>query len=85
MRLDGLRDNKIAWGSLGFRIWRKRVMEFWVGLSVGMHLGKIVADYLQKFVDAYGLLDATTLREMKTIEEAASEISSVADAGLDSD
>ena len=48
-------------------------MEFWVGLSVGMHLGKIVADYLQKFVDAYGLLDATTLKEINEIGEAASE------------
>ena len=54
-------------------------MEFWVGLSVGMHLGKIIADYLQKFVDAYGLLDATTLKEIKEIGEAASEISSIAE------
>jgi hypothetical protein len=37
-------------------------MEFWSGLSVGMHLGKVIADYLQKFVEAYGLLDATTLK-----------------------
>ncbi len=60
-------------------------MEFWVGLSVGMHLGKIVADYLQKFVDAYGLLDPTTLKGIKEIGEAASEISAIADTGLDGD
>lgn len=60
-------------------------MEFWVGLSVGMHLGKIVADYLQKFVDAYGLLDTTTLKEIKEIGEAASEISSVVDGELGGD
>jgi len=56
-------------------------MEFWVGLSVGMHLGKVIADYLQKFVDAYGLLDGTTLKEIKEIEEAASEISSIVEEG----
>jgi len=54
-------------------------MEFWIGLSVGMHLGKVIADYLQKFVEAYGLLDATTLKEVKEIEDVESEISSIAD------
>ncbi|MGO9567977.1 MAG: hypothetical protein ACLP5H_10585 [Desulfomonilaceae bacterium] len=54
-------------------------MEFWVGLSVGMHLGKVIVDYLEKFIDAYGLLDEATLKEIKTIEEAASEISSIAE------
>jgi hypothetical protein len=58
---------------------RKSVMEFWIGLSVGMHLGKVIADYLQKFVEAYGLLDATTLKEVKEIEDVESEISSIAD------
>ncbi len=54
-------------------------MEFWIGLSVGMHLGKVIADYLQKFVEAYGLLDATTLKEVKEIEDVESEISLIAD------
>jgi hypothetical protein len=60
-------------------------MEFWVGLSVGMHLGKLVADYLQKFIEAHGLVDATTLKEIMYIEEAASEISSIVDTELDGD
>ncbi len=60
-------------------------MEFWVGLSVGMHLGKIVADYLQKFVDAYGHLDATTLERMNEIATVGSEISSVVDGELGGD
>ena len=54
-------------------------MEFWVGLSVGLHLGKVIADYLEKFIAAYGLLDATTLKEIKVIEDVESEISSVID------
>jgi hypothetical protein len=57
-------------------------MEFWIGLSVGMHLGKVLADYLQRFVDAYGLLDATTLTKIKELEAAEGEICSVVDAEL---
>lgn len=60
-------------------------MEFWVGLSVGMHLGKVIADYLQKFVKAHGLLDARTIKEMDEIEEAAKELSSIADTDLGGD
>ena len=60
-------------------------MEFWVGLSVGMHLGKVIADYLQKFIKTHGLLDATTLKEIDEIEAAAKEISSIADTELDDD
>jgi hypothetical protein len=40
-------------------------MEFWIGLSVGMHLGKVIADYLEKFVEAYGLLDRDTAEKAK--------------------
>ncbi len=60
-------------------------MEFWIGLSVGMHLGKVIADYLQKFIKAQGLLDETTLKEIDEIEEAAKEIGSIADTELDGD
>jgi hypothetical protein len=47
-------------------------MEFWIGLSVGMHLGKILAQYLEKFGVAYGLLDQRTagkVRELESLEE----------------
>jgi hypothetical protein len=60
-------------------------MEFWIGLSVGMHLGKVLADYLQRFIDAYGLLDATTVKEIKEIEAVEGEICSVVDAELSDD
>jgi hypothetical protein len=60
-------------------------MEFWIGLSVGMHLGKVLADYLQRFVDAYGLLDTKTLGEIKEIEDLEGKLSSVVDAELSDD
>lgn len=44
-----------------------------------------IADYLQKFVDAYGILDATTLERMNEIATVGSEISSVVDGELGGD
>lgn len=55
-------------------------MEFWIGLSVGMHLGKVIADYLEKIIEAYGLLDSEAIRETKEIEEVESRIGSIVDA-----
>jgi hypothetical protein len=60
-------------------------MEFWIGLSVGMHLGKIIADYLQKYVGTHELLEASTLEKIKVIEDVASDISSIADKDLEGD
>ena len=54
-------------------------MEFWIGLSVGMHLGKVVADYLERLIKAYGLLDAETLEEIDRIEEIEQGLASVMD------
>ncbi len=54
-------------------------MEFWIGLSVGMHLGKILADYLEKFGLAYGLLGQETVKELDEFEEAAREIGEIVD------
>jgi len=49
-------------------------MEFWIGLSVGMHLGKVIADYLEKFVEAYGFLDPATAQKPKEKIERRGEI-----------
>jgi hypothetical protein len=54
-------------------------MEFWVGLSVGMHLGKIIADYLQKCVDASGILSPEAREEIAEIEKVEGRISSIVD------
>ncbi len=58
-------------------------MEFWIGLSVGMHLGKVIADYLEKLVEAYGLLDAATRQEIKEIEELEASVSPIIDGMVD--
>ncbi len=49
-------------------------MEFWIGLSVGMHLGKILAGYLEKFGMAYGLLTEETSRDIDDVERATRAI-----------
>jgi hypothetical protein len=49
-------------------------MEFWIGLSVGMHLGKVIADYLEKFADYYGLMDAAESEQVKRKIERRAEI-----------
>jgi hypothetical protein len=54
-------------------------MEFWIGLSVGMHLGKILADYLEKFGVAYGLLSQETSKKLDAFEEATREIGAIID------
>lgn len=54
-------------------------MEFWIGLSVGMHLGRVIADYLEKLVDAHDLLPPDTLRTIKRIESREDTLSSAVD------
>ncbi len=54
-------------------------MEFWIGLSVGMHLGKVLADYLEKIGAAYGLLSKEGAKELDEFEETAREIGEIVD------
>lgn len=54
-------------------------MEFWIGLSVGMHLGKIIADYLEQIVEAYGLLDKATVEKAEKKIARRSEVSALVD------
>ncbi len=49
-------------------------MEFWIGLTAGMHVGKVIADYLEKIVEYCGLLDHETIEEIKEIEEEEKEL-----------
>ncbi len=58
-------------------------MEFWVGLSVGMHLGKMIADNLEKVVEAYGLLDSPTIEKAKEKIERRAEVCSIMDRLVD--
>lgn len=54
-------------------------MEFWIGLSAGMHLGRVIAEYLQKLIDAYGLLPPSTIDRITKLERAGDEVSSIID------
>jgi hypothetical protein len=54
-------------------------MEFWIGLSVGMHLGKILADYLEKFSAACGLPGQETFKSLDGFAEAAREMGEIID------
>jgi|GEM_PF-3061701 len=54
-------------------------MEFWIGLSAGMHRGKVIADYLEKFVEAYGLSDRATAEKGKEKIERRGEIGAIVD------
>jgi hypothetical protein len=44
-------------------------MEFWIGLSVGMHLGSLVAKHLERFIEERGLLSPQTCEIIKSIEQ----------------
>jgi hypothetical protein len=52
-------------------------MEFWIGLSVGMHLGRVLAGYLEKFGIAYGLLSEQSQKELTEVGMATSEITAL--------
>lgn len=54
-------------------------MEFWLGLSVGMHLGRVLADYLERFGKAYGLLDSATVEKAERKIELRSELAAIAE------
>jgi hypothetical protein len=54
-------------------------MEFWIGLSVGMHLGRVLAGYLEKLGAAYGLLSDETRKDIDEIEEVTREIGEIID------
>jgi hypothetical protein len=58
-------------------------MEFWIGLSVGMHLSGVIADYLQKFGEAYGLLEPTTVRKIDKIKDVEHRVSSLVERVVD--
>jgi len=55
-------------------------MEFWIGLSVGMHLGRVIAECLEKFNEAYGVLTPTTVKKIERIESAAGEVTSMVES-----
>jgi hypothetical protein len=48
-------------------------MEFWIGLSVGMHLGSVVAKHLERFIEERGLLSPQTCEIIKGIEQIEDE------------
>jgi hypothetical protein len=52
-------------------------MEFWIGLSVGMHLGRVIADRLEKFYEDYGLLDAASAEKAKEKIKRRGEIGEI--------
>ena len=52
-------------------------MEFWIGLSVGMHLGSVLAGYLEKFGIAYGLLSEEAGKEIDEIEKTTLDVGKI--------
>ncbi len=52
-------------------------MEFWIGLSGGMHLGRVIADYLEKFDVAHGLLDPASAEKAKEKIKRRGEIGEI--------
>jgi len=54
-------------------------MEFWIGLSVGMHLGSVVAKYLERLIEEQGLLSPQTCEVIKSIEQIEDETSETLD------
>jgi hypothetical protein len=48
-----------------------------------MHLGKVIADYLEKIVETFGLLDPATCEEVKEIEELEASVSPIIDDMVD--
>jgi hypothetical protein len=49
-------------------------MEFWIGLSVGMHLGKIAVTHLQDLLEYSGYITPATHAVLCEIEKVEEEI-----------
>ena len=62
---------------------RRGFMEFWIGLSIGMHLGKVIAEYLEKLVETFGLLDAASEEKAKAKIERRAEIGEIVEELVD--
>jgi hypothetical protein len=62
---------------------RRNLVEFWIGLSVGMQLGKVIADYLEKFFQANGILDPATVEKAKEKIERREKIGAIVDRIVD--
>ncbi len=50
-----------------------------------MHLGRVIAENLEKIVKTYGILSPTTCKEIGEIEAAEGKISSLVDEELTED
>jgi len=48
-------------------------MEFWIGLSVGMHIGSVITKHLERLIEAHGLLSPATRKIIDRFEEIESE------------
>ena len=48
-----------------------------------MHLGKVIADHLEKLIEAYGLLDPATAEKAKEKIERRGEIGEIVDRLVD--
>jgi hypothetical protein len=62
---------------------RRKIMDFWIGLSVGMHLGRVLADYLERFGKAYGLLDSATVEQAEEKIQRRRELGAIVEKLVD--
>ena len=49
-------------------------MEFWIGLLVGIHLGKVVVHHLQDYLVSTGTISQETEEILETVEAIEEEI-----------
>jgi len=54
-------------------------MEFWIGLSIGMHLGGLVVKHLERLFEAQGLLSAETCETIDYVEQVEDEVREIMD------
>ncbi|HTY25309.1 MAG TPA: hypothetical protein VMC85_19415 [Desulfomonilaceae bacterium] len=49
-------------------------MEFWIGLSIGLHLRGLVPKHLERFIEARGLLSPEACETINCIEQVEDEV-----------
>jgi hypothetical protein len=52
-------------------------MEFWMGILIGMHIGKIVADKLEDYCEQEGIISPETHHLLDEIEEVEEELGDI--------
>ncbi len=55
-------------------------MEFWIGISIGMHLGRVLSEHLESYIKTNRLLPSSKLIMIEKMENVENKMGKIFDA-----